>query len=269
MSKLIIPSEQLLISTANTHKFKDFNNPKTCVYCGSKFYHGRSDSKSCGLCYIESKCILCGKLTKRKFRDMSGKMRKEVISMIKDNRLNEYSSYCGYTCSSKSRMSPGICSSCGKYSDKRSVSFLCEDCQKIAADLGRNTNTSPGYCLVCGQYFEKRMINGYCQNCHTENINKIAKEKSGPGKCIRCSTYSEERTIMGLCLSCHSKDTIKNNNKRTGPGYCTVCKEYSNNRNIFGKCPKCIKDMLDGKNKNLFLLVYAHLVTNTLTKIEI
>ena len=241
MANLILPSKDLLTKTANAHRFKDFNNPKTCVYCGSEFYHGRSDSISCGLCYIEYKCLSCNKIVSKKFRDFSGKTRKEMISMIKEDRLKEYSGYCSYTCSSKSRTGPGECYSCNKYVEKRSISFLCESCQLNASENGRKTNTASGFCLKCGNHSNKRNVNGYCFNCQREVLNKAADKNRSSGLCTRCGKYLKIRTRAGLCIDCVSEDTIKNNRLRNTPGLCLSCKKYFDKRNIFGVCYKCMK----------------------------
>lgn len=222
---------------------------KKCVYCGSIFYYGKSSHMSCGLCSIKYNCKECNKEVVIQISKMSGQRQALIKDIIEKGTLNLYEAFCNQSCSNKNRTRPGICTSCGKFSNKRISSGMCLTCQKAVSKKTMEKYKKAGNCVKCNKYVNKRSPMGICIDCMRKHVNNLSENNKKPGMCTVCNKYSDIRTIAGLCSSCNIELATEKSKERSKSGLCKICNKLSKTRSITGICPTCVSEIIKSRNK--------------------
>ena len=181
----IIPPFQEQLDRANEKARYHIKYQKECIYCKSKFYYGKSNQNSCGLCYIHvDDCLYCGKsfcvLLNYNYSGISGTAFKYLRECIENNK--EYNRFCCQTCLSRSN------SDKWRESEEfqefiRSDKFHTEKARKLSSERLKKYTKSPEgrkhiekhskditpklkYCDVCKTF--TMHWSSKCSVCHPE-----------------------------------------------------------------------------------------------------
>ena len=232
---LVIPNKKDLLYKANNSTYKDFNNPKICERCGVEFYHGKSNTKYCGLCYIKYTCHVCNKNFILNFNNIEKTMLKKIILSIKNKTLNNIKIKCPIC----KRTGPGICARCNKYANKRNCFSVCSDCaglkRKFCKICNKITLHNGKYCNICYPNKSPTPEFNYCKKC-----NKITWHIGS--RCIICKPLNTGPNIK-YCKVC-KKETLHNGS------ICNICDPKSSIQFYTKKyCSKCDKTTLHIKNR--------------------
>jgi len=231
---IVVQPNEKDLNLARKINYYSTKEPKNCIVCNVKFYHGRSNARRCNYHKIYSICTTCNFLHIINLNNLSGTANVEIIEAIQNNE--EIQSFCSSEClynyiNNLEIIKENARKNCDKMNFR--IHSFCEKCNKITNHNGFGTclECNPifteQFCVVCNKNTRHRnnnccICNGngyhleYCKNCDEETMHNGSI-------CCNCNPSSNGQYgvngkvnrpyVIKFCEKCNCETPHKKNNK--------------------------------------------------------